>query len=330
MNEALKNLEVVEPAHASELLADGQVEALVVPEPRYKVLRFVGRDVLALLHTKLTIDTKTLAVGEARWGHATDINGRIIVSASFYRSAEQEVLAVGPMSDPSAVAAHFEKYVIMEDVEVSDLSEACTVLRLGRAGVDALRAHGLLGSEGDSVRLVVEPRAASPALASLAIVASERLADVGEALKAPLQLVSAETWQDFEVAVGFAAPVRDLLVDETIPLQFSQEVGVVFGKGCYLGQEVIERMYSRGSANRRLMRLRGEGSPPAAGTRLKASKRDAVWVTSTVAAASGWVGLGYVGRAHLEKEELALSDEAGEQWVVRLSEIDEARFGDEP
>lgn len=326
MNEALKNLERLEAARALELLDGGRVEALVVPEPRYRVVRFSGRDTLALLHTKLTIDTRTLAVGEARWGHATDINGRIIVSASFYRSAEEEVLAIGPMADSSAVAAHFEKYVIMEDVQISDLSGTHTVLRLGRSAVDALRQQGLPSAEDDAVRIIAEPRAASPELALLAIIASTHESAVGEALTSPLELVSAETWLDFEVKVGFAAPVRDLLVGETIPLQFSQEVGVVFGKGCYLGQEVIERMYSRGSANRRLLRLHGEGSPPSAGTKLKASKRDAVWITSTVAEDGGWVGLGYVGRAHLGESELALSDEAGEERVVRLAELDEEAF----
>ena len=41
-----------------------------------------------------------------------------------------------------------------------------------------------------------------------------------------------------------------------------------FNKGCYLGQEIVERIHSRGSVHRRLRHLELSGPAPAAGTEL--------------------------------------------------------------
>lgn len=77
-------------------------------------------------------------------------------------------------------------------------------------------------------------------------------------------------------------PVFGIDVDEsTIP----QETGLVeesvsFAKGCYLGQELVARIDSRGHVNRHLRRLTfGEGSP-APGATVKADER-AVGVVTT-------------------------------------------------
>ena len=46
--------------------------------------------------------------------------------------------------------------------------------------------------------------------------------------------------------------------------------GVDFGKGCYVGQEVVSRVHHRGSARKRIVRLRFRGDPPPVGTALLA------------------------------------------------------------
>ncbi len=42
--------------------------------------------------------------------------------------------------------------------------------------------------------------------------------------------------------------------------------GVDFGKGCYVGQEVVSRMKHRGTARRRIARVKLDGPAPAPGT----------------------------------------------------------------
>ena len=68
------------------------------------------------------------------------------------------------------------------------------------------------------------------------------------------------------------------LVQETAQLQ-----AVNFSKGCYLGQEIVERVRSRAQIHRVLRRLEIDTSePPAAGTKLKSGDADAAEIASAV------------------------------------------------
>ena len=54
-----------------------------------------------------------------------------------------------------------------------------------------------------------------------------------------------------------------------------------FSKGCYLGQEIVERVRSRGQIHRRLLTVELEtGQPPASGTKLQSGGKDAAEITS--------------------------------------------------
>jgi aminomethyltransferase len=68
------------------------------------------------------------------------------------------------------------------------------------------------------------------------------------------------------------------LVQETDQLR-----AVHFSKGCYLGQEIVERVRSRAQIHRVLRRLEIDTSePPAAGTKLKSGDADAAEIASAV------------------------------------------------
>jgi folate-binding protein YgfZ len=95
---------------------------------------------------------------------------------------------------------------------------------------------------------------------------------------------------------------RDVTAD-TLALEAPYEAAISFRKGCYLGQEVMERVTARGHVNRKLVGIEVAGAVvPPPGTRLFAGERDVGWVTS---AARSWrldrvIGLAYVRREHLE------------------------------
>lgn len=96
--------------------------------------------------------------------------------------------------------------------------------------------------------------------------------------------------------------------DSVIPAETGQiERGISFNKGCYLGQEVIERMRSLGSPARRLVRLRVAGDASglalAAPMTLQSDGGEVGRVTSLAAhpTSVAWIGLGYVKSAILAK-----------------------------
>jgi aminomethyltransferase len=76
---------------------------------------------------------------------------------------------------------------------------------------------------------------------------------------------------------------------------------ISFSKGCYTGQEIVERVRSRGQVNRRRVSLKfSTAAPPVAGTRLRADGNEVGLVTSAgfSPAARTAIGMGYVRREH--------------------------------
>jgi aminomethyltransferase len=91
--------------------------------------------------------------------------------------------------------------------------------------------------------------------------------------------------------------------ERTIPHEAGLEIShISYTKGCYTGQEIVERVRSRGHVNRRLTRLKFSGAVnPAAGTKLFASEKEIGHVTSAAfSPAMGQpIGLGFVRREHI-------------------------------
>jgi folate-binding protein YgfZ len=76
----------------------------------------------------------------------------------------------------------------------------------------------------------------------------------------------------FRIAEGIPAYGADM-VERDLPQETSQMRALSFSKGCYLGQEIVERIRSRGNVHRHLrhLELAGEelaGEAPPAGTEL--------------------------------------------------------------
>lgn len=105
------------------------------------------------------------------------------------------------------------------------------------------------------------------------------------------------------------------LTGNYIPLEANLWDDVSFNKGCYIGQEIIARMESRGKLAKKLVRLTA-ADPLEAGSTIQAEGKNAGTVTSTAVGPSGTIGLGYVKTAVLEaKSSLLVGDTA-----VSLSE----------
>jgi folate-binding protein YgfZ len=71
----------------------------------------------------------------------------------------------------------------------------------------------------------------------------------------------------FRIAEGIPAYGIDM-AERDLPQETAQMRALHFSKGCYLGQEIVERIRSRGSVHRHLRPLELKGPVPAAGTEL--------------------------------------------------------------
>ncbi len=84
-------------------------------------------------------------------------------------------------------------------------------------------------------------------------------------------------------------------------LRLHQRGGMDYDKGCYLGQEVIARIYFKAAPKAFLHYVKGSGDVPAAGDKL-----DKIQVVNAIATDEGFEALVVARPAHLDDSELTL------------------------
>lgn len=264
-----------------------------------RAVRISGSDNLTFLQTKLTADTRRWRMTGGGYGIATDINGRVLFDGEFALSGS-DVIAIFPADLFDAALEHIDRYVIMEDVECEAIDHPIFELPVAAesglgldpereepARVQTVELNGLsalafrnAGSVASAARLV---------LIGPSDLAS-RLADNGLCER------SLEALSTAEIVDGIPRVGRDFFVGKTIPLEAGLWNGVSLSKGCYLGQEILERLFSRGSAARRLVHFSVEGSAPDAESRVLSGDLEAGTITSSATSAAGTHGLAYIKR----------------------------------
>jgi folate-binding protein YgfZ len=304
-----------------EKLDAARSAAAVGPVMTRGLVRLTGRDRQKFVHRICTQRVAGLAPGAAVHTAFLDVKARVIAEGMLVVRADDLLVDVDPRA-AEPLRAHLRKYVVMDQVQIEDVSAAWRIVPvLGPAGVDLARARGA------SWPLSPEGRGDGERGGSL-WETSRRGVPAVDVLLAPAE---AEPFRNALVAGGAAAlDERDLEVlrvlagiprfgadvDETrMPMEAALvRSAVSFDKGCYLGQEVVVRGTFRGQMQKGLVQLALPAGTPS-GAPLAAAGQEVGVVTSAVDAPEGRVGLGYLRRAHWkEGERLAV---AGGEAVVR-------------
>lgn len=99
-------------------------------------------------------------------------------------------------------------------------------------------------------------------------------------------------WIRLRAEYGIAEGETDYAYGDAFPhdVNLDQIGGVTFPKGCFVGQEVVSRMQHRGTARRRVLVARSDGSLPAKGTAISVGGRE----IGTLGSSSGDLGLALV------------------------------------
>lgn len=299
-----------EPADEYQALEKG---AGVVALPWLGRLDVSGSDRVDFLQGMLSNDVKKLAVGGGCPALLLSEQGKAI--ADILVLAEEGAIAlIGVASSLAAAQTALERFIVADDVEMvpADVEERtfavlgpeapAVMARLGLAVASVPYAHVTSGVGEGRVRVVRVPVPGAGGFlcqvsAALAAAWWEQCLAVGGAVP-----VGHDAFEALRIESGVPWHGRDVTAD-TLALEAPYEAAISFRKGCYLGQEVMERVTARGHVNRKLVGLAIPGSDAAiAGSHLFAGERDVGWVTS---AAWSWglgsvVALAYVRREHFE------------------------------
>ena len=284
---------------------------LFCQETGYGCLKATGEDALDLLNRLSTNKVDHIEPGHWAPTVLTSDRGRIVDLLSVINAGESVYLITSP-GQQQPVIEWLDKYTIMEDLEVEDVSAATAIIAV--AGVDAEAALGLANSGSECLPGLQYPAPTmalggkdligiSRPLGSMAccllVVPSAHVPAVAAALEASgAAEVDFQVWDAMRVSSG--APAFGSEMGEPYnPLEAGLIGAIDFTKGCYIGQEVIARLDSYERVQKYLSVLRfSDGCNATPGTPLYLDGRQAGAVTSVYRTMGGELrGLGFVRTA---------------------------------
>jgi folate-binding protein YgfZ len=281
-------------------------------------LCLAGADRARFLHGQVTNDVNKLRPGQGCYAAITTAKGKMESDVNILCLTDELLLDFEPgLSD--RVSQRLEKYLVADDVQIVDVRPHYGLLSVqGPKSEEAIRALNLF--DQIPAQPLASIRATDATLGEVYLARNARLGGTGFDVFVPAatmgavanELVAAVKqldgrpcgWQAFETArIETGIPRFGADMDETnIPLECGIESrAITYTKGCYIGQEVINRIHSVGHVNRSLHGLRLEDTlkaPPQRGDKLFHEGKEVGYLTSAVNSPhfKANIALGYVRR----------------------------------
>ncbi len=278
-------------------------------------IRAVGEDRVRWLNGMVTNSIQELQSGAGNYNFLLSAQGRIQGDATVFAESEALLLETSALLVPKVMKL-LDHYIIMDDVELSDASMGrCGLLVAGPQSAAVLNALRLPISElaplamktvswnGSDVTVIhgyspLVPRFELWADASIAALLKDALRAAGAVL---CDEQSVEWLRILEGTPRYGTDIRD----RELPQETAQTRALHFAKGCYLGQEIVERIRSRGNVHRTFCAFRLEGTLAAAGTLLEVDGKQVGEITSAAAIPLPGeivqLALGYARRESLDR-----------------------------
>ena len=283
----------------------------------HATFRASGPDAVRYLHAITSNDIKGLAENYGVPALLLNPQGHILAALEIYRLKEK-LLVLSHAAFCERTLATMKKYILGSPVQLQDVSGefASMALEGPQAHTVVAEATGLAlsgFSEFASAEVEID---AVPCI----LIRRSHFGGEGVEILAPRQH-AALLWQRLRASVhaqhGLAMGMKALNAlrieagvpwfpldfnETTIPHEAVLEgTHISFTKGCYTGQEIVERVRSRGQVNRKRVNLKfSAGEPPAPGSKLRAAGADVGYVSSSAFSPSQntAIGMGYLRREH--------------------------------
>lgn len=296
-------------------------------------LRITGEDATRWLNGMVTNSVQGLGPGQGNYNFLLNAQGRIQGDCNIYREPGDgpAVFVLETSAEQlDAIEALLDKFIIMDDVVLerwnpatqslalldSDASEGLVILgseaentltnhitdqyerRLENAPATGTMIYGRVN--GSPVAIFAAPMTGVPCFEVWMPDTKESDLLQESLFASGLGRYSSEELEALRVKAGtpkFGVDIRD----KDLPQETNQTQALHFNKGCYLGQEIVERIRSRGQVHRLFFKLTLEGAVPEALPAAIESEGKAVGEITSVAPVDGkLLALGYVRREFVE------------------------------
>jgi folate-binding protein YgfZ len=291
-------------------------ESVAIFDTGWNAIWFIGgRDRVQYFHNITSNDIKSLANGRGTLALLLNPQGHILAELEIYALAER-LLVRSHASQSERTLATLKKYIIGSKVEIDDATGRMGSFAIeGPQAAEAVWHACALDLEGipqmgvqetmiDGNTCWILRRSHFGALGAEFIAEREQIAAlwrkalgaVRNAGGAPIGMTALNSLRLEAGVPWFPADFNDGMIPHEAVLENTH---ISFNKGCYTGQEIVERVRSRGHVNRKRVALKFSTSePPTAGSKLRAGGAEVGFVTSAAysPANGATIGMGYLRR----------------------------------
>jgi folate-binding protein YgfZ len=288
-------------------------------------LRVTGADATRWLNGMVTNNIVALAPGEGNYNFLLNAQGRIQGDCTIFREpgdGPAAFLLETHDSQLETIQKTLDHFIIMDDVELAPLDDRTGILVAGPQALSIVMALGTANHQ--AAPCSATPQAPAPQTLNL-----KQTVYAG----APASLIQAhsplvprfEIWSDPSTIAAILAELRGTqalpasaaglealrlleatprygtdIRDRDLPQETGQTHALHFAKGCYLGQEIVERIRSRGQVHRQFTQFKLTGEMPTLPATLEANGKPAGELTSAAQIGDTIYALGYARREALD------------------------------
>jgi aminomethyltransferase len=245
-----------------------------------------GRDRVRLLHNITSNEIKKMTPGAGCYAFLLNPQGRIQADLNLLCFADHFLIDTEP-DLREKVQQLIRRYIIADQVELEDVTTQTAAI-----GVEGPMAESLQLPDGCTkapFSLTGQPGI------RIYCAAGEMARIVGQLEAAGARPATSDDARLVRIENGKPRYGEDI-GETSLPQETQQMHAVSFTKGCYLGQEIVERIRTQGHVNKKLVRLEIDGSEPVEpGARLMVGGQEAE-ITSSIYSPhfAKVIALGYV------------------------------------
>jgi len=279
-----------------------------------------GKDRVRWLNGMITNNIRDLAADHGNYSFVLTHQGRIAGDLYAYNRGE-DLLLDTDRSQAETLIKTLGRYIIMDDVKLADISDSLTAIGLcGPRAKDILAAVGIDVSsldplqirkqslDGTDITLVRGPEQ-KPNWCEIWLHPDNAQKFWDAVTRAGAQPVGTDALELWRVLRGIPQYGQDIR-ERDLAQETEQHQALCFTKGCYIGQEIVERIRSRGQVHRKFTGFEFVDGPVAPG-KYEGEGRTLAEITTAVSVplpeSQRNIGLGYIRREAESTEPIDLN-----------------------